>query len=100
MADESLGREIKQLRADLKDDLGEIKAELGKLLPRELYEARHDALVRRVDTLERDTERAEEKRKDEAKQAEAERVAARRWAIASVVLPLVSVAVVIILGVT
>lgn len=89
MTDEFLGREIKQLRGDLKEDLGDIKADLGKLLPREVYEARHDALVRRVDTLERDAE-----------SAEADRVALRRWFISAVVLPVVSMAVMIILAVT
>lgn len=89
MADEAIGREIRQLRTDLKEDLGEIKASLGALLPREVYNAEHSALVRRIDVLERDVERAE-----------TERVTARRWVIASVALPLVSVAVMIVLALT
>lgn len=89
MADEALGREIRQLRGDLKEDLGEIKAQLGALLPREVYTANHEALKHRVSTLE-----------TELKRAESERVNARRWAIASVVLPVVSLTVMIILAVT
>ncbi|MEU5156735.1 hypothetical protein [Glycomyces sp. NPDC021274] len=89
MADEALGREIRQLRGDLKEDLGEIKAQLGALLPREVYTANHEALKHRVSTLEA-----------ELKRAESERVNARRWAIASVVLPVVSLTVMIILAVT
>lgn len=89
MADEAIGREIRQLREDLKDDLGEIKTRLGSLLPREVYEAKHTALVQRVETLERDAERAE-----------TERTTNRRWFIASVVVPLGSMAVMIILAVT
>jgi hypothetical protein len=89
VTDESIGREIRQLRADLKEDLGEIKGQLGALLPREVYTANHEALKHRVSTLE-----------IELKRAESERVNARRWAIASVVLPVVSLTVMIILAVT
>lgn len=89
MTDEAIGREIRQLREDTKSGLGDIKTELSKLLPREVYDAKHTALVQRVETLERDAERAE-----------AERTANRRWFIASVVVPLGSMAVMIILAVT
>lgn len=89
MTDEAIGREIRQLRDDTRSGLAKIEAGLDKLLPREVYAANHDALVRRVEVLERDAERAE-----------AERVAARRWVIACVVLPLVTMAVTIVLNVT
>jgi hypothetical protein len=89
VADEALGREIKQFREDTSKSFQRLEAGLDKLLPREVYEARHDALKRRVDALEREAERAE-----------AERVAARRWVVACVVLPLVTMAVTIILNVT
>jgi hypothetical protein len=89
VADEAIGREIRQLREDFKGGLGDIKTELSKLLPREVYEANHQALARRVDILERDAERAE-----------AERTANRRWFIASVVVPLGSMAVMIVLALT
>jgi len=89
VTDDAIGREIRQLRDDTKSGLGDIKAELSKLLPREVYEAKHDSLVRRVDTLEKEAERAE-----------TERITARRWVIACVVLPLVSMAVMIVLAVT
>jgi hypothetical protein len=89
VTDEAIGREIRQLRADLKEDLSEIKTQLGSLLPREVYNANHEALKHRVSTLE-----------TEIKRAESERVNARRWAIASVVLPVVSLTVMIILAVT
>jgi hypothetical protein len=89
VADESLGREIKQLRDDTRSGITDIKALLDKLLPREVYEARHDAVVRRVDTLEREFERAE-----------ADRTAMRRWLISAVVLPVASLIVTIILAVT
>jgi len=88
VTDEAIGREIRQLREDIGSRFTEIKTGLDKLLPREVYEAKHDALVRRVDTLEKDAERAE-----------AERVTYRRWAVSAVVLPLVSMAVMIILAV-
>lgn len=89
VADDALGREIKQLRDDTRSGISDIKGLLDKLLPREVYEARHDALVRRVDSLEREFERAE-----------SDRTAMRRWLISAVVLPVVSMAVMIILAVT
>jgi hypothetical protein len=89
VADDALGREIKQLRDDTKSGISDIKAGLDKLLPREVYEARHDALVRRVDSLEKDFERAE-----------ADRTTMRRWLISAVVLPVASLIVTIILAVT
>lgn len=89
MTDDAIGREIRQLREDTKSGLAKIESGLDKLLPREVYEAKHDSLVRRVDALEKEAERAE-----------AERVATRRWLISAVVLPLVSMAVMIVLAVT
>lgn len=89
VADEAIGREIRQLRDDTKSGFAKLEAGLDKLLPRELYAAEHNALVRRVEILERDAERAE-----------TERTANRRWFIASVVVPLGSMAVMIILAVT
>jgi hypothetical protein len=89
VADEALGREIGQLREDTRNGLAKIEAGLDKLLPREVYMARHDALVRRVEVLEKDAERAE-----------ADRTAMRRWLISAVVLPVVSLVVMIILQVT
>jgi hypothetical protein len=100
VADEATRVQIKELRAEFKEGLVDIKTGLGALLPREVYEARHDALIRRVDTLERDFERAEAERKQIAERAESDRTALRRWFISAVVLPLVSVAVMIILAVT
>ncbi|KPC70503.1 hypothetical protein ADL26_16820, partial [Thermoactinomyces vulgaris] len=66
-----------------------IKTQLGALLPREVYSANHEALKHRVKTLE-----------DAEARAETERTNNRRWFIASVVVPLVSMAVMIILAVT
>lgn len=89
MADEAIGREIRQLRIDYKEDVSELKADQSKLLPREVYTARHEALERRISALEREVELAE-----------ASRVATRRWLVSAVVLPLVSMVVMIILAVT
>jgi hypothetical protein len=89
VADEALGREIKQLRADLRDDLTEIKSQLAGLLPREVYDAKHEALKERVKSLELKADVAEDRQ-----------TATRRWLISAVVLPLVAIAVTIILNVT
>lgn len=89
MSDEAIGREIRQLREDLKDDLGDIKAKLVELLPREVYTANHEALKHRVSTLEAEVKRAED-----------ERTATRRWLITAIVVPIVTVTVTIILALT
>ena len=89
VSDEAIGREIRQLREDFKGGIGDLKTQLGGLLPREVYSANHEALKHRVEVLERDAERAE-----------TERTNNRRWFIASVVVPLGSMVVMIILAVT
>jgi ABC-type transport system involved in cytochrome bd biosynthesis fused ATPase/permease subunit len=89
VADEATRVQIRELRAEFKEGLVDIKTGLGALLPREVYSANHEALKHRVEVLEREQERAE-----------AERTNNRRWFIASVVVPLVSMAVMIILAVT
>lgn len=89
MADEALGREIKQFREDTSRSFQRLETGLDKLLPREVYSANHEALKRRVDTLERDLERAEIERKQAAERTEADRTAMRRWLISAVVLPVV-----------
>lgn len=111
MADEAIGREIRQLREDTKNGLAKIEAGLEKLLPREVYVANHASLVRRVEVVERDLERLEaerdhdieraaEQRKTDAEKAQTDRVASRRWAITAIVVPTVSLVVSIILAVT
>lgn len=89
MTDEAIGREIRQLRADLKEDFTEVKGQIAGLLPREVYHAKHEALQERVRTLELKAQLAEERQ-----------TSTRRWLISAVVLPLVSMAVMIILAVT
>lgn len=89
MTDEAIGREIRQLRADLKEDFTEIKSQINGLLPREVYSAKHEALQERVRTVELKVQLAEERQ-----------TATRRWLISAVVLPLVSMAVMILLAVT
>lgn len=111
MADEAIGREIRQLREDTKAGLAKIESGLEKLLPREVYSANHEALKRRVEVLERDLERVETtrehdveraatQRKADAEKVEAARVATRRWLITAIVVPTVSLAVSIILALT
>lgn len=63
MADEFLGREIRQLRTDIKDDFAEVREDVQELkqefrsavaglLPRELYTAHYEGIVRRQDAQE------------------------------------------------
>lgn len=100
MADEAIGREIRQLREDTKNGLAKIEAGLDKLLPREVYSANHEALKRRVEVVERDLERLEAERDHDAERAETERANNRRWLIASIVVPVATMTVTIILALT
>jgi hypothetical protein len=76
--EDPIGREIRQLRADLKEDLGEIRADLAGLVSREVHDAHLGRISDRVSTVERgldrlvavvDADREAEKRRreDEAK---------------------------------
>jgi hypothetical protein len=111
VADEAIGREIRQLREDTKNGLAKIESGLDKLLPREVYSANHEALKRRVEVLERDferleaerdhdVERAAEQRKADVEKSQADRVASRRWAITAIVVPTVSLIASIVLALT
>lgn len=84
MADEpSLGelqRRMEQRFADLKEDIVEFNSRLERKVDMEIYNLRHEALVARVATLET------------LREKDAERIiATRRWLIASVIVPLVSI---------
>jgi hypothetical protein len=78
VTDEARDREISQLRNDLRDKVS-----------RDVYDAHREALGHRITALEREMELAEESR-----------TATRRWLVSAVVLPLVSMAVMIILALT
>jgi septal ring factor EnvC (AmiA/AmiB activator) len=91
VADDALGREIKQLRADLKEDLAEFRPLLAGLVSREVHDVQLGRVTDRISTVERDLDRlvaameaerrAEaERRKTEAdqKRADEERRAADR----------------------
>ena len=60
-----LARRLEHLGGDLHDDLKELKSTIDKLVPREVYEAKHTALEKRVEVLE----------------------TRARWLIASIVVP-------------
>lgn len=75
MNDDALGREIRQLREDLKDRL-----------PREVYAAEWRAIDSRLRAVERDIELGEQAR-----------VATRRWQVGSVVLPVMAMVVMIVM---
>ena len=100
MPDDSLSREIRQLRGDLRDDLTEIKASIAGLLPREVYAAHHEALKHRVAVVEAEVKTLEtihvadvERLQRALADAEEKRQGARRWLIGSAVLPIVALAV-------
>lgn len=78
MVDDALAQRIDHLRDDMHDDLGEIKDQLKSLLPREVYEVRHQQLRDRVSALEA-------ARVEDAKQRRSD----RRWIVGVVVVPVV-----------
>lgn len=92
MSDEAIGREIRQLREDIRDDLGEIKTQLSLLLPREVYTAHHDAIKSRMSKLEADVERLEQ----QTAKAEDKRQTStlQRWGM--IIIPALSVAAFIV----
>lgn len=79
MSDESIGREIRQLRDDVRDDFGHL---------REVFGLRLDNLAERVKKLE-----------DSAAAEVAERRATRKWLIGAVVVPSVMMLLTLVLTV-
>lgn len=57
MAEDAIGREIKQFRADMKEDLGEIRADLSHLVSREVHDAHLGRVNDRVTNVEKSVER-------------------------------------------
>lgn len=111
MSDDATAEQIRILRADLRDDLGEIKAALAALLPREVWAAHRDADVHRLAALEtavaalsaryqaelaaleaKHTVAIKELR-DEFEKAEEEKAGRRRWMIGGPVLSIVAMIV-------
>lgn len=71
-----LMRRLDDVSTTVKDDLSEIKTSLSALLPREVYDARHTALVLRVERLEA----------EQAKEAEQRRTL-MRWVVGTMIVP-------------
>jgi hypothetical protein len=83
---DELARRLDDLHRDWKDDFSEVKA---ALLPREVYEARHTALVHRVGQLElRHDQDVKDLRADIDRDREARR-ADRKWLISALIVPVV-----------
>jgi len=92
VADESLGREIKQLRSDLKEDLAEFRTILAGLVSREVHDVQLGRVTDRISTLERDLDRlivaldASRKAEAEERKAVADRRATDRRTVWGAVL--------------
>jgi len=71
-------RRVDDLQASLREDFAEVRQAHERFVLREVYEARHAALQARVEAVQLQQE------KDNA-----ERRTDRRWAIGSIVIPLV-----------
>lgn len=84
MSDEAIVRELERLRIDIKEDFAELRTQLGALLPREVYTAHRDAMMQRLDNVEKAVDGID-----------ARQVASRRWIVSAVVLPVVSILVMI-----
>lgn len=98
--DDAIGREIKLLRDDVREDIAGLRTDLGRLVSREVHEAMLGRLADRVSTVERDLDRLvsaiETDRKTEAVRrdtAAADRRADRRVVLGAVLAALLSIAV-------
>lgn len=91
MTDDPVLRELGQLRTDLSADLADIKAVQAGLLPREVYELRHQVLETRVTVLEQARIADQATAKAEREAAEKERRSLRRFVLGSVIVPIVVV---------
>jgi len=89
VADDPVGREIRQLREDLRDDIAQLRSELDRRVLREVHSAEYKSLEARLSALEREVEAAETKQ-----------VGQRRWLVSAVVLPVIALIVTIVLAVT
>lgn len=86
MADDPTAREVAQMRADLREDIAELRAALERAVPREIYDLKHEALRQEVEALKRAREQdAEQRRAD------------RRWLIGVVAVPVIIALVQIII---
>lgn len=84
-----LERRLVDMTAMLREDMSEFRVVLGTLMPREVYEARHTALIHRVDTLDaRESKDVADIRSDLAREQE-RRQTLMRWVVGAVVLPVV-----------
>jgi hypothetical protein len=57
VTEDAIGREIRQLRSDIKDDLGEIRRDLLGLVSREVHDAQLGRISDRVSNVERDLDK-------------------------------------------
>lgn len=104
-----VARRVDDVRAVLAEDIAELRRALGEALPRELYVARHEALVRRVDTLEAHQARVEaefraalekvtEERRAEIVAQAADARQNRRFLWSAIILPAASIVITIYQG--
>lgn len=108
-----LARRMDDVRAALAEDIAEVRTTLATVstttLPRELYAARHEALVHRVSLVEAHQarldgefraamERLERERREEVAEQTREQRQTRRFLISAVLLPAASIAISIYQG--
>jgi hypothetical protein len=84
-----LARRLDDMSGNLREDMGEFRAALATLMPREVYEARHTALIHRVDVIDqRESKDVADIKADLAREQE-RRQTLMRWVVGAVVLPVV-----------
>jgi competence protein ComGF len=66
------------MRTDLREDIAQLRSALERVVPRELYDVKHEALKQRVELLEKARERDAEQRRSD-----------RRWLIGVVAVPII-----------
>jgi hypothetical protein len=79
--------------SNLKEDIHELAARLDKKVSEDIYEFRHDTLMARVETLEKQRVADREMYQKDREADRQQRVLDRRWKIAAVAIPIVTIVI-------
>ncbi len=89
-----LASRLGDLRADLHDDLGEIKQQLARLVPREVYDAHRAAFEQRLSVLEQ-RQTAADKAADDHEETHR---TSNRYVISAIIVPVIAILVQLLLS--
>ncbi|MFE1949937.1 hypothetical protein ACFW9D_05645 [Streptomyces sp. NPDC059524] len=97
MADEpsngELGRLIESMRGDFHHTLGQLNARLDRLVSADVYAVEKAALAKDIGDLDKEVQGIKRQREQDAQQI----TQTRRWLVASVIIPMIGLALPVIL---